>query len=307
MLAITSELLGGPIGHLIATAAVAAVVAWTVWTVLTLVTSRRSDQWHPFEKNRREQMRVGNGVYKLTEPLIDELGPRLRELFPKLFEQLDRDLPISGTTADLKAEDFVATRTVLGALAGLAIFLLLAPFKPGWAMVVAPVLFLSYAWLECRSVQERASARRKTVRLRLPFAVDLIALMMEAGGSFGECMQSVVNEHETHPLGEEFDRVLRQIELGRPRYEALLAFQERMSDPNVNELVFAINKGEELGTPLSQILRDQAAQMQIKRAQWGEIAAADAEVKIVFPGILTMVACLLVIVATFVLPALSAV
>ena len=116
----------------------------------------------------------------------------------------------------------------------------------------------------------------------------------------------LANQRMQSELTKMLQALETQVRVLRGREEALLAFQERMNDPNVDELVFAINKGEELGTPLSRILRDQAAQMQVKRAQWGEMAAADAEVKIIFPGILTMVACLLVIVATFVLPALTA-
>ena len=70
-------------------------------------------------------------------------------------------------------------------------------------------------------------------------------------------------------------------------------------------MVFAINKGEELGTPLSAILRDQAEQMRLKRSQRGEKAAAEAQVNIVFPGMVVMIACLLVVIAPIVLPQCS--
>jgi tight adherence protein C len=43
--------------------------------------------------------------------------------------------------------------------------------------------------------------------------------------------------------------------------------------------------------------------MRLRRAQWGEKAAAEAEVQIVFPGMLVMLACLIVVVAPMVLPA----
>jgi pilus assembly protein TadC len=135
----------------------------------------------------------------------------------------------------------------------------------------------------------------------------LIALTMEAGGGFQECLQTAVNENgSSHPLTEELTEVLRQISLGRPRQEALKALQERLQDDDINEMVFAINKGEELGTPLSAILRDQAEQMRLKRSQRGEKAAAEAQVNIVFPGMVVMIACLLVVIAPIVLPAVLA-
>jgi tight adherence protein C len=152
-------------------------------------------------------------------------------------------------------------------------------------------------------MRDRANRRLARIRTRLPFAVDLIALTMEAGGGFQECLKTAVVENGEHPLTEELSEVLRQISLGRPRQEALKALQERLQDDDINELVFAINKGEELGTPLSTILRDQAEQMRLKRSQRGEKAAAEAQVNIVFPGMVVMIACLLVVIAPIVLPA----
>ena len=136
--------------------------------------------------------------------------------------------------------------------------------------------------------------------------MDLIALTMEAGGGFQECLRTAVKENGDHPLTDEMAEVLRQISLGRPRNEALSGMQERLQDEDINELVFAINKGEELGTPLSSILRDQAEQMRLKRSQRGEKAAGEAEVNILFPGMVLMLACLLVVIAPIVLPAVMA-
>src|SRR5262249_12942364 len=148
-----------------------------------------------------------------------------------------------------------------------------------------------------------AVRRRKRVLERLPFALDLMALMMEAGGNFPECLAAAVQENANHPLGEEFGEVLREINLGRTRKEALEGLKERLRDDDVSELVFALVKGDELGTPLAQTLRTQATQMLLKRSQTVEKEAAEAQVMIVFPGMVIMVACLLIIIAPFLLQA----
>jgi hypothetical protein len=44
----------------------------------------------------------------------------------------------------------------------------------------------------------------------------------------------------------------------------------------------------------------------MKRSQWGEKAAAEAGVKVVFPGMFIVVACLLVVLTPFALPILDA-
>src|SRR5262249_3522892 len=136
---------------------------------------------------------------------------------------------------------------------------------------------------------------------RLPFTVDLMALMMEAGASFQDALRSGGRELPGHPLGEELGQVLRDIDLGRPRAEALRALQLRLNDHDISAIVFAGTKGEELGMPLAEILRTQAEQMRLKRSQWAEKASGIAQVNIVFPGMVIMVACLIIVVAPFIL------
>lgn len=296
-------------GYLLASVVVAlatAMFCWQLVAVLTYPRERLGDK-HPFELQRREELRARNIVYRWFEPMVDEIASFLAPRQPKMFEALQRNLTSSREKLPWRPAEFLATKWLEAVCVGTTLFVIL--FLAGWAMfsvVIGLVVAGGYAILMPKMVRDRSKRRLSRVRIRLPFAVDLIALMMEAGGGFQECLQTAVIENGNHPLTEEMAEVLRQISLGRPRREALLALQERLQDPDINELVFAINKGEELGTPLSTILRDQAEQMRIKRSQRGEKAAAEAQVNIVFPGMVVMIACLLVVIAPIVLPAVIA-
>jgi pilus assembly protein TadC len=66
----------------------------------------------------------------------------------------------------------------------------------------------------------------------------------------------------------------------------------------------ALIEGQQLGTPLADILQTQANQMRQKRTQWAEKASAESEVALVFPAMLIMLGCLILIAAPFVLSAL---
>ena len=297
-------------GHLLASAVAALAVALFMWQLLTVLTSprQREGETHLFELQRREELRARNFIYRWFEPMVDEMATFLGSRQRKLLDMLQKNLTASREKLPWRPEEFLATKSLEAVCVGTMLFLML--FAAGWSrssMVIGIVVIGGYAMLMPKMVRDRAKRRLTRVRTRLPFAVDLIALMMEAGGGFQECLQTAVLENGgNHPLTEEMAEVLRQISLGRPRKEALLALQDRLQDPDINELVFAINKGEELGTPLSAILRDQAEQMRIKRSQRGEKAAAEAQVNIVFPGMVVMIACLLVVIAPIVLPAVIA-
>ena len=91
--------------------------------------------------------------------------------------------------------------------------------------------------------------------------------------------------------------MLRQISLGRPRNEALQALQDRLHDDDITKWCSQSTRAKSSARRSSAILRDQAEQMRLKRSQRGEKAAAEAQVNIVFPGMVVMIACLLVVIA----------
>jgi tight adherence protein C len=205
------------------------------------------------------------------------------------------------------ANEFVAAKQIEAAILG-SLFAIILAMRAN--LVVAAIAFglIFVFWQSMGTAKIRDDAKRRVTALkrRLPYAIDLMALMMEAGAGFQESLQAIVQENRDHPLGEELDGVLSEVELGRTRREALEKLQERLNDDDIKEIVFSIIKGEELGTPLAVILRTQADQLRMKRSHWAEKAAAQAQVQIAFPGLIVMVACLLVIVAPFVLKAFNA-
>jgi tight adherence protein C len=162
-----------------------------------------------------------------------------------------------------------------------------------------------YVAMQMNQITALSRERALQCRRRLPFMVDLLALMMEAGATFLEALDTVVSENEGHPLAEEFRTALNAIQQGVSRHQAMRDLDERLNDETAHELITAIVHGEELGTPLSQILRSQSDLMRLKRSQWAEKAIAEAQVQMSFPGLLIMVACMIIIIMPFLLRAAS--
>ena len=279
-------------------------VAMVTWTTMRIVTGPRTPVQNEFEQQRLQQVRTGSGCFRWFEPVVQE---RMR-FYPsdnERLKRLDRCLKLGSEDIPWKSREFLATKNLEAVLCALAIFCFVgATGFVVFAAILAVMLLVMYTWLAEKSILSRADRHLKRIRLRLPFAVDQIALMIQAGADFDDSLRTVVRDNSDHPLSAELGEVLRQVSLGRPRSQALTDLRNRLDDKDVSELVFAINKGEELGTPLSAILREQADQMRLKRSQWGEKAASEAEVQMVFPGMIVMIACLLVIVAPILLPTL---
>lgn len=258
-----------------------------------------------YEYERRQRLREESLLYRLFEPLVDLLARSGPGRTPARLARLQTQLILADEKLPWKPEEYLASRQVLALVFGLSLgvgcWYLLQSLMVGLGIaVMSTVLF---EWVLTQQVGGRADKRLRTIKQRLPFAIDLMALMMEAGAGFLESVATVVRESEGHPLGQELGEVLRQIKLGRTRQEALEELGARLKDEDVGEFIFAVTKGEELGTPLSQVLRKQADQMRLKRSQWAEKAAGEAQVSIVFPGMIIMLACLLLVLAPFLLSA----
>lgn len=277
---------------------------WMTWVITSIVSKKRQTPDDRYQRGRLLQLRSSSAAFRSLEPLIAELKPWFPAYEAGQEFGLAHSLSNSPALKHWTTQEFRATKLLEAGLAAVAIFLFIAPtgFRT-MAIVLAILVLFGYPVLASRAVCNEQRRRLKTLRLRMPMVVDQLALMLEAGGNFEESLRTIAAEDASHPLSQELSSVLHEIDAGRTRREALLDFKERLPDADISELVFAITKGEELGTPLSSILSQQAEQMRLKRSQWGEKAAAEAEVQIVFPGMLVMIACLIVIIAPILLPA----
>ncbi|MBM4076569.1 MAG: hypothetical protein FJ267_13140 [Planctomycetes bacterium] len=173
-------------------------------------------------------------------------------------------------------------------------------------IVMALMLVVLTGYLLRRRLRSTAAYRLLLIKRRLPFLLDLVTLLMEAGSTFLQALKEAVEEFQDHPVGVEFGRVLGELNLGKGRTSALESMKERLHDDEITGIVGAIIQGEQLGTPLATILRTQSDVLRIKRSQRAETVAGEAAVQMLLPGVLVMAATVLVILGPFLLNMLTA-
>jgi len=261
-----------------------------------------------FDKLRLAKLRQGSALFNYGESLVNFLAQCAKTNYSEEdLNKIDTSLKLINDPLPWLPEEHLAMmkfQAYLVAFFGFIIGFVLARHPLG-GLVLAPVLGFVFFALQSGEIHRKANLRRMQLKGRLSFVIDLMALMMESGATFGECLVAVSRENADHPIGQQFGDVLCEIEMGRPRKDALLNLQQRMSDEDFTEFIFAVVKGEELGTPLSDILRNQADLIRSKHSQRLEKESAEAQVSIIFPGMLIMLACLLIIMAPFLLQAIE--
>ncbi|MCA9069277.1 MAG: type II secretion system F family protein, partial [Planctomycetaceae bacterium] len=157
-----------------------------------------------------------------------------------------------------------------------------------------------------RRLAAQAEYRLFLIKKRLPYLLDLLTLLMEAGSTFLQSLAEATNEFRDQPVGVEFGRVLAEMGMGKSRTEALESMRQRLSDDEITSIVGSIIQGEELGTPLAVLFRTQADVLRIKRTQRAETIAGEAGVKMLLPAILVMMATVIIILGPFILSFLYA-
>ncbi|MGC3968793.1 MAG: type II secretion system F family protein [Pirellulales bacterium] len=282
----------------------AALGAW-VYGLVTRPRAMSAQAWE-FEASRRVALRRGNSAYRWFEPVVDELAAWYRKLPIDKQTKFAGQLTSAAEPLPWKPEEYYAVKLAEGAIAGVigvVLGIMLGMPVLGIALGLGLPLFLQRNAI--KNIVQKAESRTQQVKRRLPFAVDLMALMLEAGGGLMDGLTTLVRDLRGHPLGDELGMIVSEIQLGRPLNECLARFQQRVPDDDVAELVFMVNKGNEFGTPMAQTFRLQAEQMRLKRSQWAEKAAGTAQVNIVLPGMVIMIACLVIIGTPFILQALG--
>ncbi len=149
--------------------------------------------------------------------------------------------------------------------------------------------FIPELWL--RSKIER---RQKEIRRAMPDALDLLTICVEAGLGFDAAMGRV-NEKWDNELSLVFGRVLREMQLGKIRRNALRDMSSRVGIPEMTSFVAAVVQSEQLGVSMSNVLRIQADAMRVKRRQLAEEEAQKAPVKMLFPMAFLIFPCIMIL------------
>jgi tight adherence protein C len=142
-------------------------------------------------------------------------------------------------------------------------------------------LFLGY-YFPSMWLNSKIKRRQQSIVRALPDALDLLVICVEAGLGFDMAMGKVYEKWDNE-LSIAFGRVLREIQLGKPRREALRDMSRRMDVPDVTAFIAAIIQADQLGVSMSKILRVQSDQMRVKRRQRAQEKAHQAPVKMMIP------------------------
>jgi tight adherence protein C len=278
----------------------AALLAWWVAKTLDLDDLQQTDQWR-YDVTRINELRRADPLFRFLQPVVEILARFNRVMFPGSLPEIARQLQAAGLPRFWLPEEYLA-RCQLIALLLLPTYLYAAISLTGISGIVLGLLLsVVTAWLLRRRLATLAQRRITAIKVRMPYLLDLLTLLIEAGATFIKALEDGVDEFRGHPIAGEFNRLLQDIDLGKTRNEAFYAMRDRLGDDDISSILSAIVQGEELGTPIAQVFRTQAEVLRLKRSQRAETIAGEAGVNMLLPGVLVMLSSVLVILGPFLL------
>ena len=227
----------------------------------------------------------------LTERILFPIARKLGELALRFtpqnaIQQTAHKLELAGSPGGMDPTVFWALRMAGLSLGAILFFVAtIAPegsFLKGRGLMIgipaaAMGFFLPELWL-----QGRISKRQTDVRKAMPDALDLLTICVEAGLGFDGAMNKVYEKWD-NVVALAFGRVIREIQLGKLRRDALRDMADRLGVPEMTSFIAAVIQSEQLGVSLAKVLHIQADQMRIKRRQIAEEAAHKAPIKMLIP------------------------
>jgi len=157
-------------------------------------------------------------------------------------------------------------------LIGVVLGFILPAFRNPVALVV---MFLLGLYAPRFYLNRRKAGRLKAFAAQLPDTITLLANSLRAGSSFLQGMELVTREARP-PISEEFERVVREMQLGLALQPALNNLNRRVASEDLDLMVTAIQIQSQVGGNLATVLDQIAHTIRERIRIYGEIQTLTA-------------------------------
>ena len=173
----------------------------------------------------------------------------------------------------------------------------------GIALLFAAIIFGFIGFImPSTTIMSAADKRQSEIMKSLPFSIDLIGSAMRSGIDFTAAVRYyVATESPDNPLALEFGILLRQLELGKTRIEALEDMNKRVQHDAFGAFTSAVIHGMEVGASIVETMKIQGEEMRRVRFNAAERKAARAVSAMIFPIAVFIMPAMFIIIGTPVL------
>ncbi|MEM9416094.1 MAG: type II secretion system F family protein [Planctomycetota bacterium] len=235
-----------------------------------------------------------NPIFAPLLNLCMQIAKRLN--ITSLRAKVRQDLNASGNPSGYTVDQYIALAIFAAIIAGAAgVIIEFATTGGRYLLITIPMMMGIGFELPILVLSSAARKRVAKIGKQLPYTLDLVSLVMAAGSSFTEAIETLIRDNPEDDLNQELRYALSEMEFGTTRAASLQNLADRIPLESLRSVVGAVNQAEKLGTPLSSILKLQSEMLRMHRGVRAEKLAASASLKILVPSMLILIAVVMVI------------
>ena len=234
------------------------IVVLAAALIIVGLRSRREET--PFDERLNEYIARGEEVTleeielsqpiaeRIIVPIIEKIGEITERFTPQnAIEQTEKKLELAGNPPGIDPTIFWAARFIAAiGIGGLLLFVFsMGSMDWTWGrkLLMTGVFSVIGFFMPQLLLQSKITSRQNDIRKSMPDALDLLTICVQAGLGFDAAMSRVAEKWED-ALADEFERSLREIQLGNVRRVALRNMGDRIGISEMTSFVAAIIQSE---------------------------------------------------------------
>lgn len=212
------------------------------------------------------------------------LVPRIQQIKMPLYRQKKKQQFIAAGLSDqFDPDEFVGLKIVSGIAMILVVWLFLLQLNGKMTLVKLALSVLVGFFLPDFVVWDTKNKRQKSISRQLPSVLDLLTLSVEAGLDFIAAISRVIYFAKDGPLKDEFNQMLKELQVGTVRADALRNMADRVQLPALSSFATILIQADQMGGSIGPVLRAQSDQLRNQRFQLAEREGAKATQKLLIP------------------------
>ena len=229
-------------------------------------------------------------IFRLPIMLLTDLASSLQLTKPR--ERYKNDLAALGLDRVVTVDQLIALKLTVFFITLIYAVMLLTLLPPFLVL-----LFPAFGWFYVDIwLKDKISKRRRDIKAKLPFLLDMLTLSVEAGLEFTAAVNKIASKMDPTPLRDELIVFLRQMQLGMSRKEALKAMAERTNVQQINSMVASLIQAADMGSSIGGALRTQSEILSAERFVDAEKKGAEASQKMLFPMVVFIIPAVMLVI-----------
>jgi len=227
-------------------------------------------------------------ISRLLKPLADDITKIFLRVTPsEIINNFEKKIIMAGYPYNFTIREWT------NLMVGIIVFLPMITIAIGILWSAEPLRVIMLICFEIVSgfmipnliLTKKRQDRKNAILNTLPDVIDLLTVSVEAGLGFDGALSKVVEKAQGE-TAHEFNKVLQEMKMGKPKRDALKEMSIRVGLTDMTTFIGAVIQADQLGVSIGNVLRIQSEQMRQKRRQRAQEKAMKAPIKMLIPMVL---------------------